>query len=198
MADSSSRGFSQPVIWSLAVAVLITGLVCLGLRAFLSPVETSGTALILGLFVWAGAAALCALGLKVLSHGHDFWVALAAMWRPLALVVVGAFLLFFNDQGRELGASLMIDGEGWFHLIFLFIALFLALLYWSLNSWLSARLGVRAALDNGVLGVVPTYPLPEKPNARVVSGDERWLFWLPRLLGVCAHFFAAVNLAFAA
>ena len=198
MADSSSPGFSQAVIWSLAVAVLIAGLVCLGLRAFLSPVETSGTALILGLFVWAGAAALCALGLKVLSHGHDFWVALAAMWRPLALVVVGAFLLFFNDQGRELGVSLMIDGEGWFHLIFLFVALFLALLYWSLNSWLSARLGVRAALDNGVLGVVPTYPLPEKPNARVVSGDERWLFWLPRLLGVCAHFFAAVNLAFAA
>jgi hypothetical protein len=120
------------------------------------------------------------------------------MWRPLALVLVGAFLLFLNDQGRELGVSLMIGDAGWFHLIFLFAMLFLALLYWSLNSWLSARLGVRAALDNGVLGVVPTHRLPEKPNARVVSGDEQWLFWLPRLIGVCAHFFAAVNLAFAA
>ena len=76
--------------------------------------------------------------------------------------------------------------------------LFLALLYWSLNSWHSARLGVRAALDKGSIGVTPTHPLRERPGAHVVGADEQWVFWLPRMLGVCAHFFAAGNLAFAA
>jgi hypothetical protein len=36
------------------------------------------------------------------------------MWRPLAPLLTGAFLLFFNDQGRELGVSLMIDDDGTF------------------------------------------------------------------------------------
>ena len=88
------------------------------------------------------------------------------MWRPLALVLVGAFLLFFNDQGRELGVSLMIDGDGWFHLVFLFVILFLALLYWGFNNWTQREARESGlALENGVLGVVPAHPLPEKPNA---------------------------------
>ena len=198
MVDSPSRACARAVIWPVVWGLLIFGLVCWVLRAHSAPPETSWAALILGFFIWVGGAALCALTLKGLSLAHDFWLALAAMWRPLALVLVGAFLLFFNDQGRELGVSLMIDGAGWFHLIFLFAMLFLALLYWSLNNWHSARLGVGAALDNGVLGVIPSHPLPEKPNAHVIGEDEQWLFWLPRTLGVCAHFFAAINLALAA
>jgi hypothetical protein len=161
---------------------------------FLSPAETSWTAFVLGLFIWAGAAALCALALKVLSRANDFWQALAAMWRPLALVLAGAFLLFFNDQGRELGVSLMIDDEGKLRFVFLF----LALIYWGLNNWHSARLGIYAALENGDLGVIPAHPTPDKPNRRVVEGKDRWLFWPPRLLGVCAHLFAAINLSLAA
>jgi hypothetical protein len=206
MQASPSRSFFQTLFWPIAGLLVIVGLVCWGLRAFVAQSETGGSAqfgasvvaLALGIPIWAGAAALCAMALKLLSKAHDFWVALAAMWRPLALVVIGAFLLFFTDQGRELGVSLMINSQNWNALVFLFVALFLTLLYWSLNSWLSARLGVRTALHDGVLGVIPTHPLPEKPNARIVTGDERWLFWLPRLLGVCARFFAAVNLAFAA
>src|ERR1700722_1135916 len=198
MADLRSRTYAQGVIWPLAWVFLIIGLVCWGLRAHTAPPETSWAALILGFLIWVGGAALCALTLKGLSWAHDFWVALGAMWRPLALALVGAFLLFFNDQGRELGVSLMIDGAGWFHLIFLFAMLFLALLYWSFNNWNSARLGVGVALDKGVLGVVPLHPLPENPGAHVIGPNERWLFWLPRTLGVCAHFFAAINLALAA
>ena len=178
----------------ILVATMIVGLVCWGLRVFRSPAETSWTAFVLGTFVWAGAAALCALALKALSRANDFWQALAAMWRPLALVLAGAFLLFFNDQGQELGVSLMIDNDGELRFVFLF----LALIYWGLNNWHSARLGIYAALENGDLGVVPAHLTPDKPNRRVVDGNERWLFWLPRLLGVCAHLFAAINLSLAA
>src|SRR4029077_4318283 len=49
------------------------------------------------------------------------------------------------------------------------------------------------AVENGDLGVVLAHPTPDKPKRRVV-----WLFWLPRLLGVCAHLFAAINLSLAA
>lgn len=112
MEDSPYRTFAQAVLWPIATVLLIVGLVCWGLRAFLSPAETSVMALLLGILIWAGAAALCALALKVLSRANDFWRTLAAMWRPLALVLAGAFLLFFNDQGRELGVSLMIDNDG--------------------------------------------------------------------------------------
>jgi hypothetical protein len=145
MAHSAFRTCAPAVIWPLAWGLLIIGLVCWGLRAHTAPTETSLAAHILGFFIWFGAAALCALTLKGLSWTHHFWMALVAMRCPLALVFIGAFLLFLNDQGRELGVSLMIGDAGWFHLVFLFAMLFLALLYWSLNSWLSARLGVRAS-----------------------------------------------------
>jgi heme exporter protein D len=182
------------VVWVIARVLLIVGLVCWGLRVLLSPGETSWTAFVLGIFIWAGAAAICALALKALSRANDFWQALAAMWRPLALVLAGAFLLFLNDQGRELGVSLMIDGDGKLRFVFLFSAL----IYWGLNNWHSARLGIYAALENGDLGVVPAHPTPNKPNRRVVDGKDRWLVWPPRLLGVCAHLFAAINLSLAA
>ena len=76
MQDSPSQTFHQAVLWPIARVLLIVGLVCWGLRAFLSPAETSWTAFILGIFIWAGAAALCALVLKALSRANDFWRAL--------------------------------------------------------------------------------------------------------------------------
>ena len=149
---------------------------------------------ILGIVVWAGALAFCVLLFMTISLAQDLLQTLAAMWRPLVLVLLAAFLLFFNDQGRELGVSLMIDDGGWWRFVFLFFAL----VYWGLNNWNSARLGIHDALDEGRLGVPPEYPSEEKPNRHVVAGDERWLFWLPRLIGVCAHLFAAINLSMAA
>ena len=116
---------------------------------------------------------------QVMSNAPDFLQALAAMWRPLVLVLAAAYLLFSNDQGRELGVSLMAENSGW-RLFFLF----LALIYWATNNWHTARLGLRAAVQRRGI------PVPQ--------GDEKWLFWPPRLLGVCAHLFAAINLSLAA
>src|SRR5690242_6683110 len=87
MAHSAFRTCAQAVIWPLAWGLLIIGLVCWGLRAHTAPPETSWAALILGFFIWLGGAALCALTLKGLSWTHDFWLALAAMWRPFVLIL---------------------------------------------------------------------------------------------------------------
>ena len=57
---------------------------------------------------WLGAVAFCALMLLLASIAQDFLQALAAMALPLVVVLVAAYLLFFNDQGRELGVGLMI------------------------------------------------------------------------------------------
>jgi hypothetical protein len=136
----------------------------------LKPDAASWSGRILGISIWAGAFALCAL----LSKAPDLRRALVAMWRPLVLILAAAYLLFANDQGRELGVSLMAENS-WLRLSLLF----LALIYWAANNWHTARLGLRAA-----------FPVPE--------GREKWLFWPPRLLGVCAHLFAAINLSLAA
>ena len=140
-----------------------------------------------------GAAAVCAILLKALSHAHDFLKALAAMWRPVILICVAGYLLFFNDQGRELGVSLLGERYVW-PLVFLF----LALMYWAANTWHTARLGLEGALANGVLGVAPSQRSADNPDRRVAGGGERWLYWPPRLLGVFAHLFAAINLSLAA
>jgi hypothetical protein len=132
-----------------------------------------------GILAWLTASAVCAAVLWAISFFQDFLRAVAAMWRPVALVVISFWLLFLNDQGRELGLSLM--GENSLTRI---IFLFFALVYWATNNWHSARLGLYRAVGRGAI------PVPE--------GDEIWLYWPPRLLGVCAHLFAAINLSLAA
>ena len=42
-----------------------------------------------------------------LSNANDFLKALAALWRPVVFIAAAGDLLFFNDQGRELGLSLL-------------------------------------------------------------------------------------------
>ena len=96
----------------------------------------------------------------------------AAMWLPIGVIAVAIYLLFVNDQGRELGIGLMDPNKRG-------IFLGLALVYWALNNWLSARIGLDRA-----------FPKPEK--------EQELLFWGPRLVGVCAHLVAAVSLSFAA
>jgi hypothetical protein len=106
---------------------------------------------------------------------------LVAMWLPLVVIAVAAYLLFANDQGRELGVGIMdgsfMDG----HFKALFKAFYLApiLIYWASNNWLSARIGLNRA-----------FPEPEK--------EQVLLFWGPRLIGVLAHLLAAVSLSAAA
>jgi hypothetical protein len=98
---------------------------------------------------------------------------LGGMWLPISIMAVAAYLLFFNEQGRELGLSLM-DTD-----LVRLSALALVLIYWALSAWLSARLGLSRVF-------------PE-PGQR-----QTLLFWGPRLVGVLAHFLAAWSLSSAA
>jgi hypothetical protein len=111
-------------------------------------------------------------GLTDLSQRKQGGRVLAAMWLPIAVTLVAAYLLFENDQGRELGVGLMDSyANGPF--------LFLVLIYWGLNNWLSAKVGLARA-----------FPKPEK---------KQWsLFWGPRLVGVTAHLLVAFSLSAAA
>ncbi|MGV7217937.1 hypothetical protein [Bradyrhizobium sp. UFLA05-112] len=97
----------------------------------------------------------------------------AAMALPISVMGVATYLLFFNDQGRELGLGLMDKKIGQFAM------LFLVLIYWAVSAWLSARIGLNRAF-------------PEPEHHQVL------LFWGPRLVGVIAHFLAACSLSFAA
>ena len=171
---------ARSLIWRAAWLLLVLGVAAGALRLrFPAPGADSWEARWLGIGLWAGVWAACALALRAVSRAPDLLRALAAMWRPLALVVAAAYLLFSNDQGRELGVSLLAENNN-LRLFFLFVAL----IYWAANNWHTARLGLRAAIGRGEI------PSP--------SGDEKWLFWPPRLLGVCAHLFAAINLSLAA
>jgi hypothetical protein len=209
MANLPSQKDAKRLFWGAMRALLIIG-VCGGLFQALLLWRPSlagwvqslfggwnGLAMeVLAIGVWAGAVAFCALLLESISRADDFLKAAAAMWRPLVLLVGAGYLLFFNDQGRELGASLL--GERYVWQVF-FLAL--ALIYWAANTWHTARLGIRAALERGELGFLPSrssLSTNNSPKRRFIQGNEAWLFWPPRLLGVCAHLFAAINLSLAA
>lgn len=98
---------------------------------------------------------------------------LKGVWLPLAVVGVAAWFLIVNDQGRDLGVGLM----GAHHAAF--FALAVILIYWALNTWHCARIGLNRR-----------FPRPEKRDTR--------LFWGPRFLGVSAHMLAGLSLSFAA
>ena len=81
---------------------------------------------------WRLASALahfCAVVLKSILNAQDFLKALAAMWRPVVILAAAGYLLFFNDQGRELGHSLL--GQ---HDLPPIVFLFVALVYWAANT----------------------------------------------------------------
>ena len=184
------RSGTETRLWRAMVMLALLGVISWGVNA-LHP--SNSFKLLLGMGIWAGAIAACAILLKAISNANDFLKALAAMWRAVVLICAAGYLLFFNDQGRELGLSLL--GERYFWpLVFLFVAL----IYWAANTWHTARLGIAGALENGVLGVPPSQQSPRNLNRHVLSGDEYWLYWPPRLLGVFAHLFAAINLSLAA
>jgi hypothetical protein len=168
------------VFWlSMLALFLLSGLALLIFKCLPPSAAGSDVANRIAIVTWAGVLAFCVLLLQTISMADNLLKALGAMWRPVVLVLAAAWVLFFNDQGRELGVSLMGDDSLW-RIGFLF----LALIYWAANNWHTARLGLRAATVSGALAS------PE--------GDEKWLYWPPRLLGVCAHLFAAINLSLAA
>jgi Patatin-like phospholipase len=109
----------------------------------------------------------------IVRYGRPFLVAVAAMWLPILVVIVAIVLLYVNDQGQELGVGLM-DPDDYHKAPFLAVTL----VYWALNNWLSAR-----------IGLAKYFRKPKK--------EQGYLFWGPRLLGVCAHLLAALSLSFA-
>jgi hypothetical protein len=148
-----------------------------------------GAAAIVGLsFRWSGWSLGANMGLfafeiylslvviRFLAGVSQWWQIgriLTAMWLPISVIAVAAYLLFFNDQGRELGVGLMDLGflRGF--------SLACVLVYWACNNWLSAR-----------VGLARTFPNP--------ANEDVLLFWGPRLIGVLAHLLAAFSLSTAA
>ena len=104
------------------------------------------------------------------------------MWAPAAIITIAACLLFFSDQGLDLGVSLLGDPVD--NLLKYFL-LAIVLLYWAFASWHTAR----RSLDRQF----PTFPAVRPDQAAFLP----WLRWPPRLLGICAHIFAAINLSLA-
>jgi hypothetical protein len=144
-------------------------------------------AIVWGAFEWLGWTVPAGLGFLVLEiyaslmalrmftdllAYRQFGLLLKAMWLPTVVIVGAIYLLFVNDQGRELGIGLMaLDKKG--------LYLGVALVYWASNNWLSAR-----------IGLTKNFAEPGK--------DQFLLFWGPRIVGVCAHLLAACSLAVAA
>jgi hypothetical protein len=124
----------------------------------------------------AGYASLLSLRLVVgIAEFEGFGRIVAGMWLPIAVMGLATYLLFFNDQGQELGLGLMDANVNWVQTD----ALCLVLIYWALSAWLSARIGLSRAF-------------PQLEQHQVV------LFWGPRLVGVLAHLIAACSLSSAA
>jgi hypothetical protein len=133
-------------------------------------------ALSIALVAVTGYASLLSLRFVVgITEFEGFRQAVAAMWLPIAVMALAAYLLFFNDQGRELGLGLIDTEVTWVQAV----ALCLVLIYWGLSAWLSARIGLSR-----------TFPQPQR--------HQILLFWGPRLVGVLAHLIAAFSLSFAA
>jgi len=133
-----------------------------------------GTPWIVNIAASLALTAVCLLIFRLATERYirELLTVILAMWLPLGVTVAAGVLLFYEGQGRDLGVGLLGEGNAKLFM------LFLILIYWAVNNWHSARIGLDYA-----------FPSP--------SGTESWLFWSPRLLGICAHFFAAMSLALA-
>jgi hypothetical protein len=160
---------ARQLFWQLMVLFVLVGVLAAALSWGAKPSATGWTGWALGIGIWVGAFGLLALLLRLISYATDLFVALAAMWRPLVLILAAAYLLFSNDQGRELGVGLVAENNG-SRLFFLF----LALIYWAANNWHTARLGLRAAVRRRWL-VAWTAPLIIIVSALLIWAFDRLL-----------------------
>jgi hypothetical protein len=109
----------------------------------------------------------------IVGRAKPLLIAIVAMWLPILVIIVSIIGLFVSDQGQEIGVGLMNPYD---YLKAPFLAVILV--YWALNGWLAAR-----------LGLARYFPRPKK--------EQGYLFWGPRFIGVCAHFIAALSLSIA-
>ena len=70
-------------LWSAIVIVALLGVISWGVNALYA---SNSFRLLLGMGIWAGAIAACAILLKAISSANDFLKALAAMWRPVVFI----------------------------------------------------------------------------------------------------------------
>ena len=111
---------------------------------------------------------------------RELLVVIGWMWVAVSVTVVAAALLFFSEQGLDLGVGLL----GYENPLKYFL-LGAVVFYWAAATWHAAR----RSLDRRF----PTYPAVRPEQEIFVP----WLRWPPRLLGICAHLFAAINLSLA-
>jgi len=98
-----------------------------------------------------------------------------------AVLIMGAVILFGTEQGRDLGAALLLADAAqrvWFAV---------ALLYWALATWHCARFPLDRAHAMWLAG----------PPARPAAAGERWRRWTPRVMGGVVFVFALGHLALA-
>ena len=111
-----------------------------GLWAWLKPSDVDWSHYTIGLGLWAVVALGLGVGLlALLWKAHDFLNALGDMWRPIFVLLLAGAVLLVDDQGRDLGVSLLSENR-----LGPILFLFIALLYWAANTWHSAQLGLGA------------------------------------------------------
>src|ERR1700722_15948285 len=108
------------------------------LWSWLKPSDVVWGEYALQLLLWAVVALAVGAGLlALLWKAHDFLNALGDMWRPIGVLLLAGAVLLLDDQGRDLGVSLLSQNR-----LGPILVLFIALLYWAANTWHSAQLGL--------------------------------------------------------
>jgi hypothetical protein len=113
-------------------------------------------------------------------YRHHRWL-VRSVAPAVAVLVLGGVVLFGTEQGRDLGAALLLADAAqrvWFAV---------ALLYWALATWHCARFPLDRAHAVWLAG----------PPARPAAAGERWRRWTPRVMGGAVFVFALVHLALA-
>ena len=97
-----------------------------------------GTPWIVNIAASLALTAVCLLIFRFVTERYirELLTVILAMWLPIGVTVVAGVLLFYEGQGRDLGVGLL--GEGNTKLFMLF----LILIYWAVNNWHSARIGL--------------------------------------------------------
>lgn len=134
------------------------------------------------LFAWIASIIMAAFAGFYLYLVLEFLTVIGWMWVPAAVTAIACCLLFLSDQGLDLGVALL---GAWKENSVKYFLLAPVLFYWAFASWHAGR----RSLDRRF----PTFPALSPNQMRFLP----WLRWPPRLLGICAHLFAAINLCLA-
>lgn len=125
------------------------------------------------------AAALLLIAIAAISYRTHRWL-LRSIAPAAGVLILGSVVLFVTDQGRDLGSALLAAG---FSQRFWFLV---ALLYWALATWHSARF----PLDRAHVQWLSL----QTATGATVPGDRRRSY-TPRILGGVVFVFALAHVA---